>query len=276
MSVRLQNSAAVSPLLRALEHAHRDGARSMRRLATGLRIDTAADDASGLAISERLRARIRSFDQARRNAADGVSLTQVADGALGEMGDLLGRMRELAVQAGNGTVSRTDLRLIDVEFAALRDEVLRIGEHTQYDGRPLLSGAAQRIQLQVGVGVTAEVDTIAIDTGDHLGRRLQLGGLRMPDAERARRAVHRIDHATEVVLALRGSYGAVQQRLGETIRTLSGQFEAASAAESRIRDADLATETAALTRSRILANAAIAMLAQARVGPGEAVPLLSS
>ncbi|MCA8968115.1 MAG: hypothetical protein KDC48_24750, partial [Planctomycetes bacterium] len=113
------------------------------------------------------------------------------------------------------------------------------------------------------------------DTGEALSRRLQITGLRMPDAERARRAVQRIDHATQAGSALRGSYGAVQQRLGETIRALSGQFEAASAAESRIRDVDVAAETAALARSRILADAAVALLAQARVGPGQAVPLLS-
>ncbi|MCU0867840.1 MAG: flagellin FliC [Planctomycetes bacterium] len=249
--------------------------RSLQRLASGLRIPTAADDASGLAMSDRLRARIRSLDQARRNATDGVSMVQIAEGALGEVSSLLIRMRELAVQARNGTASTTDRVTIDREFQALAAEITRIGEATQWNGIRLLNGSRRSVELQIDAGTRIGIDTLTVPLSP-LASTLNVRRQSVATTGAADLAMRRLDRAIDRLGSMRGSFGAVQQRLEHTISHLGSTAEQASAAESRIRDIDIAGETAELTRQTILRQATFAVLAQANVQPRSALRLLDT
>jgi len=249
-------------------------AGNYRRLSTGLRISTAADDAAGLAISERLRAQVASLDQAKRNANDGISMTQTAEGALNEVSSILVRLRELAVQSANGSVSNQDKDTLDQEFQSLTDEVNRIGRSTEFSGIKLLDGSTSSVTFQVGNGTTAGIDTISVSLSASLSTSLGLNSLDIGSGGSTSTALTNIDAAINTVSELRGSLGAVQNRLGSTINNLAIQVENLSAAESRIRDVDVAYETAQLTRNQILQQAAIAVLGQANAQPQTALRLL--
>jgi flagellin len=248
---------------------------SFRRLSTGLRIATAADDAAGLAISERLRAQVRSLDQANRNANDGISMAQTAEGALGEVGDIMTRLRELAVQAGNGTLSSTDRDTLQAEFGSLVAEVDRIARSTDFNGIKLLDGSQTTVTFQVGSGTTAGVDTIDMQLGSAKAADLGIAALDVGSTGNPAAAITAIDAAIDSVSSLRGRLGAVQNRLDSTIRSVGVQVENLSAAESRIRDVDVAEETANLTRNQILQQACIALLSQANALPQAALRLLN-
>jgi len=247
-----------------------------RRLATGLRITSAADDAAGLAISERLRAQIRSIDQAQRNAQDGVSLAQTGDGALEEVGNILGRLRELAVQSSNGTVSNTDRATLDAEFQNLVDEIDRIGKGTSFNGINLLDGSASTVTFQVGAGTSAGVDTISAQLSPVLATGLGIDSLGVSTVGAATTSLAAIDSAIDSVSRVRGRFGAMQNRLESTVRTLGVQSESLTSAESRIRDADVAGETAQLAKWQLLQQSAIAVLTQANVQPRLALRLLGA
>jgi flagellin len=249
-------------------------AGNFRRLSTGLRIASAADDAAGLAISERLRSQVRSFEQAKRNANDGISMVQTAEGALNEVGDLLTRLRELAVQASNGTVSATDRDTLQQEFGSLVSEIDRIAQSTEFNGIKLLDGSTGTVSFQVGIGTTAGVDTLTVDLGNSRTNALAIDTLDIGSTGAPATAITALDAAIDTVSSLRGGFGAAQNRLGSTIRNVAVQVENLSAAESRIRDVDVAYETAMLTRNQILQQASIAMLAQANVLPQSALQLL--
>jgi flagellin len=249
-------------------------AANFRRLSTGLRISTAADDAAGLAISERLRSQIRSIDQAKRNANDGISLVQTAEGALGEVSNILTRLRELAVQSANGSVSATDKGTLNQEFTSLVSEVNRIGRATQFSGINLLDGSTSAVSFQVGFGTITGIDTIGVSLAASLSTSLALNSLDIGSAGDTSLAIVNIDAAINSVSSMRGSLGAVQNRLGSTINNLAVTGENLSAAESRIRDVDVAYETAMLTRNQILQQACIAMLTQANALPQSALQLL--
>ncbi len=247
---------------------------SYRRLSTGLRITTAADDAAGLASSERLRAQIRSLDQAKRNANDGISLVQTAEGSLGEVSNILSRMRELAVQANNGTVSDSDKSTLNEEFTALVSEINRIARSTQFNNINLLDGSSSNLTFQVGFGTTGGVDTIGVSLSPALSTTLGINALDISSTGNPSAAIASIDTAINTVSSLRGSLGAVQNRLSSTISNLGVATENLSAAESRIRDVDVASETARLSRNSILQQAAIAVLAQANISTQGALNLL--
>ena len=249
---------------------------SFRRLSTGLRISTAADDAAGLAISERLRAQVRSLEQANRNANDGISMAQTAEGALNEVGDIMTRLRELAVQASNGTVSATDRDTLQEEFSSLVAEVDRIAKSTDFNGIKLLDGSQTTVTFQVGSGTTAGVDTIDMHLASAKASDLGIAALDVGSTGNPTAALTAIDAAIDSVSSLRGRLGAVQNRLGSTIRNVGVQVENLSAAESRIRDVDVAEETANLTRNQILQQASIAVLSQANALPKAALRLLNS
>ena len=251
-------------------------AGNFRRLSTGLRISTAADDAAGLAISERLRAQVASLDQAKRNANDGISLVQTAEGALNEVSSILVRLRELAVQSANGSVSNQDKDTLDQEFQSLTDEINRIGRSTDFNGIKLLDGSTSAVSFQVGNGTTAGIDTLSISLTPSLSTSLGLNSLDIGSGGSTSTAITNIDAAINTVSSLRGSLGAVQNRLGSTINNLAVQVENLSAAESRIRDVDVAYETAMLTRNQILQQASIAVLSQANALPQAALRLLNS
>ena len=245
-----------------------------RRLSTGLRISTAADDAAGLAISERLRSQVRSLEQAKRNANDGISLVQTAEGALNEVSSILTRLRELAVQASNGSVSNQDKETLDEEFQSLVNEVNRIGRSTEFNGIKLLDGSSSSVSFQVGFGTTSGIDTLAVSLSAALSTSLSLNSLDIGSGGATTTALTNIDAAINTVSSLRGSLGAVQNRLGSTINNLAIQTENLSAAESRIRDVDVAYETAQLTRNNILQQASISVLAQANAQPQSALSLI--
>lgn len=247
---------------------------NFRRLSTGLRISTAADDAAGLAISERLRAQIRSLGQAQRNANDGISLVQTAEGSLDEVSSILTRLRELAIQSSNGTVSNQDKETLDQEFQALVSEVNRIGQSTEFNGIKLLDGSSSSIAFQVGAGTSAAINQISVSLSAALSTSLSLNTLDIGSGGLTTLAITQVDNAINTVSALRGTLGAVQNRLDSTQRNLSVQVENISAAESRIRDVDVAHETAQLTRNSILQQASIAILAQTNAQPQAALSLL--
>ena len=245
-----------------------------RKLSTGLRISTAADDAAGLAISERLRSQVRSLEQGKRNANDGISLVQTAEGALNEVSSILTRLRELAIQASNGSVSNADKETLDEEFQSLISEVNRIGRSTEFNGIKLLDGSASSVSFQVGFGTTAGIDTLSVSLAASLSTSLALNSLDIGSGGVTTTAITNIDSAINTVSSLRGSLGAIQNRLGSTINNLAIQVENLSSAESRIRDVDIAYETAQLTRNNILQQASISVLAQANAQPQSALQLL--
>jgi len=246
------------------------------RLSSGLRIASASDDAAGLAVSERMRAQIRSFTVAGRNAQDGVSLAQTAEGSLQETSNNLSRMRELAVQSSNGTLSTTDRAALDVEFQALSSEIDRVATQTTFNGVNLLDGSTANVVFQVGANVVPNVDTLGVGLVSVLASDLGITTLDISSAGSATVAIGAIDGAIDIVVAARGDLGAIQNRLSSTITNLGVSVENLTAAESRIRDVDVASETAELTRNSILQQAAISVLAQANVQPQSALKLLQN
>ena len=249
---------------------------SFRKLSTGLRITIAADDAAGLAISERMRSEISSFTQAQRNANDGISMLQIADGAMSELNSILIRMRELSVQAANGPVQGSDRDSLDEEFQLLIEEIDRIAQSTRFNSTTLLDGSGGSLPFQVGTGTNASLDVIDISLPSVLASDLGIAGLAIDSSTGAgpSNAMDALDTAIDVVTAARGSVGGVQNRLASTIRNIGVQLENLSAAESRIRDVDVALESAELTRNTILQQAALSILAQANVQPQTALTLL--
>ena len=273
MALRINSNIAALSAQRALASVTERLSGNYRRLATGLRISTASDDAAGLAVSERLRAQIRSLDQAKRNAADGVSLVQTGEGALSEVSSILLRLRELAVQSANGSISSSDRETLDEEFQSLVDEVDRIGRATEFNGIKLLDGSSSSITFQVGSGTDLTINTLSANLEAVLATGLAIDVLGLSTASAASTAMAALDSAIDSVSRTRGRLGAVQNRLQYTINNLSVQSESLQAADSRIRDVDIAYETAQLTRNTILQQAAIAMLAQANSQPQLALQL---
>jgi len=276
MGLRVNSNIASMNAQRSLSVTTERLQANYRRLSTGLRISTASDDAAGLAISERFRAQVRSTNQAIRNAQDGISLTQTGEGALNEVSSILIRMRELAIQASNGTVSSADRTTLHEEFADLINEIDRIALSTTFNGVHLLDGTGSTITFQVGTGTVTGIDTIQLSTSNTLASTLGLATLDIGSSGNPTVAVDFLDTAINDVSRVRGQFGAAQNRLATTIANLQIQTENLSAAESRIRDVDVAVETSALTRNSILQQAAISILAQANTQPQAALQLLQN
>ena len=242
------------------------------RLSSGLRIVSAADDAAGLAISERMRSQIRSYGVAGRNVQDGISLVQTAEGALAEVSNILGRMRELSVQSANGTLSNADKDTLNSEFSQLLAEVDRIAQNAEFNGVNLLNNAGGTMAIQVGIDAG---DTITITLADMQAAALAIDALDISSAGDPNAALAALDTAQDTVNNFRGTMGAFQNRLQSTLASIQNSTENLSAAESRIRDVDVAYETADLTRNTILQQAATSVLAQANLQPQLALSLLS-
>ena len=240
------------------------------RLSSGLRIASASDDAAGLGISERMRSQIRSFAAAGRNAQDGVSLVQTADGALQEVSNNLSRMRELAVQASNGTLTTGDRATLDNEFQELISEIDRIASDTVFNGVNLLDGSSASISIQAGIN---SGETISMTMADVSAATLALTG-DVTSAANASTALGVLDTAIDSVTTGRGQLGAGINRLNSAIQSIATVRENLSAAESRIRDVDVAMETADLARNSILQQASVSVLAQANQQPQLALSLL--
>lgn len=273
MGLRINTNIASVNAQRNLADVTARLGQSFRRLSTGLRISVAADDAAGLAISERLRSQIQSLGQARRNVNDAISLVQVGEGALNEVSNMLTRLRVLTVQAANGSTSAEDRNTIQEEFAALVSEINRIAQSTEFNGVKLLDGSASVTSFQVGINNTS-IDQINISLSPALSTTLGLSTLDVGSAGDTSLALVQIDAAINSVASLRGKFGAVQNRMRSMIANMAVQTESLAAAESRIRDVDIAEETATLTRNTILQQAAIAILTQANAQPQVALALL--
>ncbi|HRO58209.1 MAG TPA: flagellin domain-containing protein [Burkholderiaceae bacterium] len=250
-------------------------AQSIQRLSSGLRVNSAKDDAAGLAIAERMNAQVRGMNVAIRNANDGISLAQTAEGALGKVGDALQRMRELAVQAKNGTNTTNDRANLDAEFQELSDEVERLVEGTSFNGLTLLDGTNGSFNFQVGAG-NATTDTITITSSDLSGTVTAVGALNITgaDATSATAAITALDTAIGSVTTARSAYGAAQNRFDSAISSLQVSVENQAAARGRIMDTDFAAETANLSRAQVLQQAGMAMLSQANAVPQNVLSLL--
>jgi len=282
MGLRINSNIASINAQRNLSRSQIDLERSLDRLSSGLRITRAADDAAGLAISESLRAQVRGLAQAQRNANDGISVIQTAEGALNEISNILIRLRELAVQSSSTAgISNNERSFIQNEFSALQSEITRIASATQFGGRTLLdgslSGSGNALVFQVGIFNNSSVDRFSLDVGSATasGLSVQASDAAISTATSAQAALATIDTALTSVSTLRGNLGASQNRLQSTINNLAVSIETLSSANSRIRDVDVAAETAALTRAQVLQQAGIAVLAQANVSQQVALTLLS-
>jgi len=254
--------------------------KSLSRLSSGLRINNAADDAAGLAISEKLKSQIRSMGQAERNANDGVSLLQTAEGAMSEVSGMLTRIRELAVQAGNDTLGVAERGFIQNEVADLRAEIDRIAEVTEFNGSKLIDGSATSLVFQVGVHNTTNDRMNVSITDMHAGQMGIGAGSQLSDVDvstitGAQQALNIVDASISDVSSGRARIGAYQNRLQVTIANLGTARENLSAANSRIRDVDVAAESANLTKQNILMQAGVSVLAQANQAPAMALSLLS-
>jgi flagellin len=250
---------------------------SMARLSSGQRITAAKDDAAGLAISEKMKAQIRGLGQAERNANDGISLVQTAEGAMDEISGMLIRMRELAVQSANGTSDTAQKGFLANEFNELSSEISRIADSTEFNGTNLTNGDTATVTLQVGIN-NDDNSKITVNLADvsatGLGVNTGSGGLSISDATSAGSALATLDTAITTLSEQRGVLGAAQNRLSSTVRNLATTRENLSASNSRIRDVDVAEESVAMTRSQILMQAGTAVMAQANQVPSMALSLI--
>lgn len=248
---------------------------NIRKLSSGFRINRAADDASGLAISDQIRAHMKGLKQAQRNANDGISLIQTAEGGLGEVVGLIHRMRELAVQAGNeGTMDSTERGYLNQEFSLLESELNRIVNVTEYNGQQLINGAiSSGISFQVGMRNSSN-DQISLTLTNMNATSLGLNDDSLSSSTNAQKAISALDTALESINTQRGSLGASQNRLTMSISNLGTMYDNLAAADSRIRDVDVAEETAFLTRNQILSQAGTSVLAQANQIPQTALALI--
>ena len=252
-----------------------DLSENLSKLSSGLRVRSAADDAAGLAISEDFKAKIRSLDQARRNANDGVSLAQTADGSLKEIAGMLTRMRELAIQSRNGTNNTTQRGYLNDEFGQLKSEISRIASTTEFNGVDLLKGAnsGAGIAFQIGAG-TSSNDRLTLTIATTNTTTLSIASSSISTTSTADTAIANLDTAITGISQRRAKIGAMQNRLSVTMSNLQTYSTNLSASNSRIVDVDVAAETAKMTRSQILVQAGSSMLAQANQGPQIALSLL--
>jgi len=274
MGLRVNNNIASLNAQRNLSTTTNNLARSLERLSSGLRITRASDDAAGLAISERFRAEVRSLQQAQRNANDGISLLQIAEGALNETSGILTRLRELAIQSANGTLGTAERTTLDNEFNDLVSEIGRIAQVTEFNGTKLLDGSAASVTFQVGSNNTAN-DKITVTGVNATATGVGIATAGINTVTNAQAALSAIDSAIGAVASLRAGFGTAQNRLESTIRSIAVAVENTAAAESRIRDVDVASETAILTKNQVLQQAGISILAQANVSTQNALALLN-
>ena len=249
---------------------------SMQRLSSGLRINSAKDDSAGLAIAERMNSQVKGMNVAVRNANDGISLAQTAEGTIGKVGDALQRMRELAVQAKNGTNTAADRTNLQAEFKELNDEVGRLVDGASFNSQKLLDGSVASFDFQVGAG-NAATDKITVTSSDLSSVKTDAAlaaGIDGADATKATAAITALDAAITSVSTARSNYGAVQNRFDSVIANLQTSAENLTASRSRIMDADFAVETSNLSRSQILQQAGTAMVAQANQLPQGVLALL--
>jgi len=275
MPVLMQTNVSSLESQRNLSKSQVALSKSFNKLSSGYRINTAADDAAGLAISEGMRAQIRSYAVAERNANDGISMSQVAEGALGEISGILARMRELAMQGANGSLTGIDRGYLETEYSSLREEIARIQVSTKFNGKQMLGASAVSITFQVGLNATTS-DQITIAFGGFSLSTLlaSTNTLAGSTASASLAALSIIDNALTEVSTQRARFGAAMNRLETTTSNIATMRLNMSAANSRIRDVDVAEETATMSKNQVLSQAGAAVLAQANQIPQIAISLL--
>jgi flagellin len=276
MGLRISTNVASLNAQRTMAQGQREINKSFAQMSSGSRITKAADDAAGLAISENLKSSIRSMGQASRNANDGVSMVQVAEGGLNEVSNILTRVRELGVQASSDTVGDDERGFIQKEVGQLTKEIERISQTTKYGKTALLNGEGGSFEFQVGIGNDDATDRIGFEASDLNATASNLGvdGFDFSSKGAARSALETIDKAQMQVSGFRASLGAIQNRLASTVDNLAVTSENYAAANSRIRDTDVAATSADLTKQTILQQASTSVLAQANNAPSVAMKLI--
>lgn len=277
MSLTVSTNVSSIAAQNTLSRSQRSMDKSFTQLASGSRITKAADDAAGLSISETLKSTIRGYTQSQRNANDGISMVQVAEGGLAEVSNILTRLRELGVQAASDTVGDTERGFIDKEVQQLKLEMQRIAESTRFGQTRLLDGSGQEFSFQVDIGNNDFQDRINFDSSAQVATTSELGvdSFDFSSKDGAREALDILEGAQRQVNGYRANLGAIQNRLISTAENLGVAIENFSAANSRIRDTDVAQSSAELARNNILLNASIGVLAQANQTPASALRLIN-
>ncbi|PWU15422.1 MAG: flagellin FliC [Bdellovibrio sp.] len=276
MGMRITTNLPSIQAQRTMTGTQREIQKSAAQLSSGSRIVRAADDAAGLGISENLKSQIRSYTQASRNANDGISMVQVAEGGLGEISNMLTRMRELGIQAASDTLGDRERLYVDTEVQQLKQEVQRIAKTTHFGTQSLLDGTGKVFDIQVGINNDPFEDRISFDssvlnaTTDELG----IAGLDFKQKEGAQDSLTIVDNAQAKVAGFRANLGALQNRFQSTVENLGVQHENFSAANSRIRDADIAASTSEMARNQVLLNASTSVLTQANQMPALALKMI--
>lgn len=276
MGLRINTNVASMAAQRSLTQVNKRTKKSLSQLSSGSRINAAADDAAGLAISEKLKAGIRGTQQAKRNANDGVSLIQTAEGGLNEVSNILIRLRELSIQSASDTVGDQERKFSDLEFQSLSSEVERIAESTKFNGKNLLNGEGESLDFQIGILNDENNDRIQYHPQNSSAKAGDIGidGLNVATKGASQENLVKIDDAIEKISGNRANLGALQNRLQSTVNNLEIKTENMAAANSRIRDTDVALATADLAKSNILAQAGTTVLAQANSSQSMALKLL--
>lgn len=276
MGLRISTNVQSLKAQNSLSKVEENKSNTLAKLSSGSRINKAGDDAAGLAISEKLKANIRGTQQASRNAGDGISMIQTAEGGLNESSNILIRLRELSVQAASDTIGDQERKFSDLEFQQLKNEMERIATSTQFNGKNLLSGEGESMDFQIGIMNDEKNDRLSYRPAETSARVTDLGidGLGVLTKESAQGNLEAIDKAINGVNANRASLGALQNRLQSTISNLEVRTENLSAANSRIRDTDIALESAEMTKGNILSAAATSVLSQANNSGSAALKLI--
>jgi flagellin len=276
MGLRINTNISSMASQRSLGKVQREKSSSLEKLSSGARINKAGDDAAGLAISEKLKSDIRGNRQAGRNAGDGISLIQTAEGGLNEVGNILTRLRELSVQSASDTIGDTERSFSDLEFKQLVTEVDRIASSTKFNGKDLLSGEGDELDFQIGIGNNETNDRISFDPSLQSAATSDIGieGLSVGSKDDARDNLEVLDSAITNISGNRARLGAMQNRLQSTINNLDTQTENWSAANSRIRDTDIASESAELAKQNILEASSTSVLAQSNQMGSAALKLI--
>ena len=276
MGLRISTNTQSLRAQNAMSKVETQKSESLAKLSSGSRINKAGDDAAGLAISEKLKANIRGSMQATRNAGDGISMIQTAEGGLNEVSNVLIRLRELSVQAASDTIGDQERSFADLEFQNLTQEVERIATSTQFNGKDLLSGQGDSMDFQIGIMNDPKNDRLSYKPQDSSARIADLGidGLGVTTKVNAQENLEKIDIAINGINGNRASLGALQNRLQSTISNLEVRTENLAAANSRIRDTDVAAESAELAKANILSAASTSVLAQANNSGSGALKLI--
>ena len=278
MGLRINTTVASLNAQRNLGSTRINMNKSLEKLSSGQRINRAGDDAAGLAISENLKAQIKGLGQAERNAEDGVSLVQIAEGALGEVSNILIRLRELSVQAASDTIGGTERKFLNVEFEQLTSEVDRIANSTEFNRVPLLNGTGAVFDIQIGTRNDPISDRLTFDasSADVNVAALGLNLASVSDKISAQNSLTSIDQAIISVSGIRADFGALQNRLQSTVNNIQVSIENLASANSRVRDTDVAAETAELTKQNILMQAGTSVLSQANSSTNSALSLIQA